>query len=137
LPAMRIRMWLPLAIFIGGIVAVAAAVASGEADVSLIVIFPVFTGSSGLFILGISLIILSFFASFGVLAMAPPDSQRQDLEQPLQPIQRDSRRETKYGGFVLIGPIPIAFGSDKSMTLLMLVIGFGIAVLLLIAFLVL
>jgi len=134
---MRTRMWLPFAMFVAGVVAVAAAVASGEAEVSLLVIFPVLTGSGGLFLLGIALIILSFFAGFGVLAMAPPDLERQSLGKPVQPIHQESGRQTKYGGVVLIGPIPIAFGSDKNMALAMLVIGVAIAVLLLVAFLIL
>ncbi len=134
---MRTRTWLPLAIFIGGAIAIAAAVASGEAEVSLLVIFPVFTGSSGLFLLGIGLIILSFFAWFGTLAMGLPETERQGIGQSTLPLQQEPRRETKYGGVVLIGPIPIAFGSDKNMALAMLVIGVIIAVLLLLAFLVL
>ena len=130
-------MLLPLGMFIGGVAAVVAAVASGEAEVSLLVIFPVFTGSSALFLLGITLIILSFFAGFGMLAMAPPDLERQGLGQPLKPIQQEPARDAKYGGVVLIGPIPIAFGSDKNTALAMLGIGVAIAVLLLIAFLIL
>ena len=116
-------MFLPLLIFAAGIVMVSATVAKGDADVSLVVIFPVFSGSSALFLLGVVLVILSFLAGFAMLATGQVETDRHGL-QPLGPERTVSaERGTKYGGVVLIGPIPIAFGSDKRIATLMLLIG--------------
>lgn len=38
------------------------------------------------------------------------------------------KRETRYGGVVLIGPVPIAFGSDRRLAIAMLVVGIIIAI---------
>lgn len=130
------RMWLPVAVFSTGMVSIAAAVVTGEAEVDLVVIFPVFSGSSGLFLLGTVLIILSFLIGFAMLAMsqaelaanmAPPStSQKQAVE-----------KKTQYGGVVLIGPLPIAFGSDRRIAVIMLVLGIATAIALISVFLML
>ena len=56
---MLLRMWVPVALFVAGACLIGEAVATGEAEVSLVVIFPVFTGSSAVFLLGTVLILLS------------------------------------------------------------------------------
>jgi len=102
---------------------VGATVATGEADVSLVIIFPVFSGSSALFLLGVVLVILSFLAGFAMLATGQVEMDKHG-PRPLGPERTVSaERGTKYGGVVLIGPIPIAFGSDKRIATLMLLIG--------------
>ncbi len=126
-------MWLPVAVFLAGLAAIAYSVATGQASVSLVVIFPVFSGSSGLFMLGVLLIVLSFFVAFAMLAtLAPsadPDQRTEAAGTTLEP----TKRKTSYGGVVLIGPIPIAFGSDKNIAMAMLVIGVVLAVVLIVA----
>ena len=116
------RTWVPIAVFLGGIACIAAAVITGEAEADLVLIFPVFRGSSGLFLAGILLIILSFFVGFAILAMT-----QAELAASLQPPSASERqgveKKTSYGGVVLIGPFPIAFGSDRKIALTMLVIG--------------
>jgi hypothetical protein len=44
---MRQVAWIPIAMFTGGLVLIASAVATGEAEVSLFLIFPVFSGATG------------------------------------------------------------------------------------------
>jgi uncharacterized protein (TIGR00304 family) len=124
--------------FLAGCLFIGYAVATGEAEVSLVIIFPVFSGSGALFLLGIVLIIASFFVGFALLAMGPTGRFPEDVPPPahLRPLE-ERRRTTKYGGVVLIGPIPIAFGSDKNLALFMLAIGIVLAGVFLVAFLIL
>ena len=121
------RTWLPVAVFLGGISCIAASVATGEARVDLVVIFPVFSGSSGLFITGIALIILSFMIGFAMLAMAQAELAA-NISSPKESKRPAFERKTKYGGLVLIGPVPIAFGSDRRLAIAMLVIGIAIVI---------
>src|SRR4030066_1434108 len=65
---MRTSLWIPIAVFAAGLALVATAVATGEADVSLFIVFPVFSGSSLVFLLGILLIISSFIVGFVLMA---------------------------------------------------------------------
>ncbi len=127
---LRPVVWLPVLIFAAGVICIAAAVAEGEADVSLVLIFPVFTGSSGLFFLGTALIVLSFFVGFVMLAMGQMEMGRVQKELG-QPAEQPVERRTRYGGVVLIGPVPIAFGSDRNIAVLMLIIGIVLAILVL------
>jgi len=121
------RLWAPVMVFFVGITCIAAAVATGEAEVNLVVIFPVFSGSSGLFLLGIVLIILSFLIGFAMLAMAQEDSAA-SIPVPTISQRPTIEKKTHYGGVVLIGPVPIAFGSDKRVAIIMLVLGIAMAI---------
>jgi uncharacterized protein (TIGR00304 family) len=118
--------WFPAAFFACGVALIAAAVATGEADVSLVVIFPLFSGSGWMFISGVLLMIAGFvtffFAMFSAAARGVPDTEpRTEVGLP------GRRPETRYGGVVLIGPVPIAFGSDRKTAMTMLVIGVVLA----------
>ena len=136
---MRLRpiIWIPIAVFVSGIACVAAAVAGGEADVSLFLIFPVFSGSSWLFILGTLLIVLSFFIGFAMIAVGGTEADRSQpgSVEPRSPAT--TQRKTTYGGVVLIGPIPILFASSKNMAILMLIVGIALAIVFLAALFVL
>lgn len=122
------KMWLiPVVVFLGGATCIAAAVATGQAEVDLVVVFPVFSGSSGLFLLGIGLILLSFLVGFVMLAI---------LQGSMMVMASDGGRargpmvekKTRYGGVVLVGPVPIAFGPNKKIAIVMLVLGIAMAV---------
>jgi uncharacterized protein (TIGR00304 family) len=121
------RTWVPVATFLGGIACIAASVATGEAEVDLVVIFPVFSGSSGLFLLGIGLIILSFLVGFAMLAMTQAELAA-NVVPPAMSQKPAVEKKTRYGGVVLIGPVPIAFGSDKRTAVIMLVLGIAMAI---------
>jgi len=124
------RMWIPVGLFVGGIVLIAAAVVSGDAEVSLLVVFPVFSGSSPLFLLGTLLIVLSFIVGFLMLALGQMQVAAGGNwpigNAPGTPTSGSPRRE--YGGVVLVGPVPIAFGSDRKIALMMLVVGIVLAI---------
>ena len=125
---MRTRFWIPVAMFIAGIALIATAVATGEADVSLIVVFPVFSGSSLVFLLAMLLIISSFVVGF--ILMATDHEPAEDrIQTESEGISGSGHRpRIQYGGVVLLGPIPIAFGSNKRLALIMLVVGVILAI---------
>lgn len=117
------RLIIPLSLFLTGAVAVAIAVATGEADVSLVLIFPVFSGSSGLFLLGVGLIVLGLLSGFAMML----HGQREPAASRVAPMGKENVHEgpeknVRIGGVALIGPIPIAYGSDKGMALAMMVL---------------
>ena len=126
---MRLRsiIWVPIAVFVSGITCIAAAAVGGEADVRLFLIFPVFSGSSWLFILGTLLIVLSFFVGFAMIAIGGTEADRSQpgSVEPRPPAT--TQRKTTYGGVVLVGPIPIVFASSKNMAIFMLIIGIALA----------
>lgn len=125
---MHPRIVVPIALFVSGIALIAAAVATGEAEVSLFLIFPVFSGSSGLFLLGTLLIVLSFVAGFIMLMFGQLEFNRLQIESSTPVGLPGQRKKTKYGGVVLIGPVPIAFGSDRNLAVLMLILGIVLAI---------
>ncbi|MFO7792930.1 MAG: DUF131 domain-containing protein [Candidatus Saliniplasma sp.] len=110
------RSMLPLILFLIGISLIILSVITGESQLALFLIFPVIYGAGLIMMIGILLIFLSFISLFFILPF-------QDDIQPTE-IQRDS----KWGGIIFIGPIPIVIGKDKSVTKFMLYIGLIIAV---------
>jgi len=129
--AMVPRHWIPIALFIGGLCVIFAAVASGQAEVSFLLVIPVFTGSSMVFLLGTGLILLSFVVGFMMLASGQAEFEQMTGAGTRATPSTRTERKTSFGGVVLLGPIPIAFGSDKKMAIIMLVVGVAIAILLL------
>lgn len=136
---MRLRpiIWVPIAVFVSGIACIAAAAVGGEADVRLFLIFPVFSGSSWLFILGTLLIVLSFFVGFAMIAIGGTEADRSQPGSVEPRPSATTQRKTTYGGMVLVGPIPIVFASSRNMAILMLIIGIALAIVFLGALLVL
>jgi uncharacterized protein (TIGR00304 family) len=130
---LNIRTLAPVGLFVAGVACIAASVASGETDVSLLVVFPVFTGSSGLFLLGTALVVFSFIVGFMALVAGQAELAGAMLGGRGAPGTAKAGTEKKYGGVVLIGPVPIAFGSDKTMALAMLVTGIVLAIVVLVA----
>lgn len=129
---MHPRLIVPVLFFAAGIGLIGLAVAQGDADVSLFLVFPVFSGSSGTFVLGTAFILLSFVSGFILLAMGQVEVASMDLRRAVDEVDGTGRRaKTKYGGVVLVGPVPIAFGSDQKIALAMLVVGIVVAVTLL------
>src|SRR5512137_438302 len=62
--SMRNRMLIPVAVFLVGVACIVAAAATGEAEVQLFIIFPLISGTSWLFVLGVLLIVASFILGF-------------------------------------------------------------------------
>ncbi|OGS42145.1 MAG: hypothetical protein A3K67_01110 [Euryarchaeota archaeon RBG_16_62_10] len=122
------RMLVPIALFVAGVSLIVVAVATGEAEVSLFLIFPVFSGSSGIFLLGTLLIVFSFIVGLSLMMMGQAGLARGALEPLPTAKEIEAGAGTRYGGVVLVGPVPIAFGSDKNLAVFMLVLGIALAI---------
>lgn len=118
---MTLKGLVPVFIFIAGIGIVIAAVATGEAEVQLFLIFPVFTGSSWMFIAGTLLILASIIVGMVLLFTGQGYFEQQYEPGAHEAEPAPKKRNTEFGGAVLIGPIPIAFGSNERIALWMLI----------------
>jgi uncharacterized membrane protein len=90
-----------LALIVAGVALLVAAVASGSASLALVVIVPVLTGRSLVFLAGALLLIVGLFT-------LPLAGSRADVDG--RPGRISPAEETETGGLILIGPIPIFFG---------------------------
>ncbi len=107
-------------------------VATGEADLSLVVVFPVISGTGGVFLLGMLLTTAGLLLGFALMAMGRAGcvGHREPAgtdESGLHHVGRE-KKETRYGGVVLIGPVPIVFGSNMRTAVTMLIVGIIFAV---------
>ena len=100
------------AVFVVGVLLVALSVLDGGASVSLVLIIPVISGSSLSFLFGVALLIAGFvtlvFAASegGITATAPPSAE----SSPASPNAGGA------GGLILVGPVPIVFGSWRGIS---------------------
>ena len=99
------RMLVPIALFVAGVSLIVVAVATGEAEVSLFLIFPVFSGSSGIFLLGTLLIVFSFIVGLSLMMMGQAGLARGALEPLPTAKEIEAGARTRYGGVVLVGPV--------------------------------
>jgi uncharacterized protein (TIGR00304 family) len=114
---------LALALLLGGIGLIALSIMTGEGSVYLALFIPVFAGSGPLGIAGIACIAGAFFSyfyglveDFRVLGEEAGEGGRavpREGKRPVEGGHARTGRGMKSGGVVLIGPIPIIFGSDK------------------------
>jgi uncharacterized protein (TIGR00304 family) len=117
-----------IALLIIGMGATAWSVYAGLTRFYLVVIVPVFTSDS---LLGM-LPLLAIFAGIVLMALAPAfypdDEDGKRTEDNMTGGPRNGVNRPKVGGVVLIGPIPILFGTDKRTTL----IAAGLAIMILV-----
>jgi uncharacterized membrane protein len=137
----RILMVASVAMVLGGLAALIAAYAQGDADLSVVLIFPVLSGSGGVFAAGVLLFMGGFFLLF--LSWSMRTMSRMALEDDGAPSPAAAPPASgggpggpvpasggpQWGGVVFIGPIPIAFGSNPRMNRIMLVAAIVMAVL--------
>ncbi len=107
---------LGLALFLVGLM-------SQDTRLYLILIIPVLETSSPIAIIGIGLMISSFFVYMIGIASRH--------EGGLGP---SGRARTKAGGIILIGPIPIIFASDSKTAMILMVLSLAIILILIFAF---
>jgi uncharacterized protein (TIGR00304 family) len=100
-----------LALIVSGLLALVLAVVLGEADVVLFVIIPVIYGGGPLGALAILVIFAGVVVLFLSYAAAPPVAE----DGPADDRPEGSGTKREFGGVVLIGPIPIVFGSARSL----------------------
>ncbi len=101
-----------VAALVAGVALVALSVAEGGANVALVVIIPVLSGSSITFVVGVMLLIAGFLSlPFAIAAEwgEEPTTLPSSATAPME-------GQGGVGGFVLVGPVPIVFGSWKGIS---------------------
>lgn len=128
-------LFLPISLFVIGIIFLGYGILIDEVQVGLIVFIP-FVISSGVFgFLGISCIFLSMISLFFVLSKLSWDqSQRetQSRDYETEMMRPSSEKKVQTGGVIFIGPIPIIFGSNKKITRYMIIVSIIIFILIII-----
>ena len=105
---------------------------SGSGGVALFFVFPVFY-STGLYgALGMFLIFVGFFILFLAPFYYANDTYEGMSDHTTFPHEENEKGSAHFGGVILIGPIPIVFGSDKNYALYALLITLLILVFILI-----
>ncbi len=130
---MRPLSLIPIGILVAGLALVAVSVVSGDAEVSLAVVFPVISGSDPLFLIGVAFIVTGMLTGFALFFAPLRGSELQSEHLGQDDVGGGTEgRSTKYGGVILIGPVPIAFGSSARIAYMMLAVAVGIVILLLV-----
>lgn len=132
------RKWLlaSLSLFALGVALIIASVSNGEGQVGLFLIFPFIVTQGWMGVAGSLLIFLAIISVFiGIWTSA---TQNQD-QVPFEKNSPTPAVQTKknYGGVMLIGPIPIVFGSDEKVAKSMLIIAAAILAVFVLVFLIL
>ena len=109
---MRLAIIAAAALWIAGLALVVLAIVRGDATVSLVLIVPVVSGSSVDFLLGVALVIAGFVALFWVAVAGGLEWDRVPAEATPAPESGSSGA----GGLLLIGPVPIVFGSWRGIS---------------------
>jgi uncharacterized protein (TIGR00304 family) len=121
------RKWLlaSLLLFVSGVALIIASVSNGEGQVGLFLIFPFIVTQGWMGAAGSLLLFLAVISVFiGLWASATHDPGQAPVENS-SPMPA-ARTKKSYGGVVLIGPIPIVFGSDEKIAKSMLIIAAAI-----------
>lgn len=138
---MRTGRRVSLVVLLAGLALIAWGVIRGEVSVHLVVLIPVVTGTGPIATLGM-LATMGGLVGWVLTGLAPPARddrsarRADDARGPRQPSDRAPGRveretETRGGGVLLIGPFPIAWGSDRSSLIAVIV---AAVVLMLVAF---
>ncbi len=139
----RLFPLIPLALFGGGVALIVASVATGEGRLFLFLVFPGIVTGGILGILGFLLIVLAFLVGFvqswrGEAATPLAGDQPWEPSRTEPPPSGSPRSEIprrRFGGILLLGPIPIVFGTDRKITLAMVVLGIVLTAVALVLFL--
>ena len=113
--------------FILGLVFFVLGVLSGEIKTGFIVVFPFLVGSGVYAFLGVFFVIIAILLfMFGLIRSKVASSEPPFDEDEKRDIQKE--KSVKGGGVVLIGPVPIVFGSNWKIAVLMMVLAIIIIV---------
>lgn len=100
------------ALFVAGLALVALSVAQGGASITLVVIIPVISGSSLTFLGGVVLLLAGFLA-----LLFSYSGGWEEESSSLSPGATPTTTGTGgAGGLVLVGPVPIVFGSWRGVS---------------------
>jgi uncharacterized protein (TIGR00304 family) len=131
------RIGLPLTLLIIGLLLLAYSVIEQKGEIHWIVFIPVFSSTSIFAFIGTILIIVGIFLFFWgwIRDVARPAESGETGTQDAGSSQPTSARtpgaprtDKRFGGIVLIGPIPVIFGSDPKMAIILI----GLAIVLII-----
>lgn len=95
----------------GAIGVIADAVLRGGATFGVFLIVPFVAGSSPLLLLGVVLLVVGFFALSWALAARAGERLEEGTAGSAAPAPGATPPRASYGGFLLIGPVPIVFGN--------------------------
>jgi uncharacterized membrane protein len=113
---MRWLRWLGISAMIVGACLLSYAVYLGEVVVALVLIFPVIISTGGVGAAALLLLVLGFIALvLSCFSLGEGDVETSD---ELGPEGGGKGRGSGFGGVVLIGPVPIIFGSDRRTALI-------------------
>lgn len=101
---------LALALAVAGVVLIGASIADGSTQVYLLVIVPVLTGASALFLGGV----LCLALAMGLSVLVVADREEPPAARPPDD-QGGAPEGSSTGGVLLIGPLPIFFGSASAL----------------------
>ena len=109
-------------IFISGIVFFSLGILTKEMEIGVVLIFPFMVGSGIYALLGfISIFIATILFMFGFASIAGAGSSGLDVKRDDE-YQLQKKTPVKGGGVVLIGPIPIVFGSNWKIAAIMVIL---------------
>lgn len=114
-----------LLLAVSGIILLGYSAASGEGSAGVVLFIPFFSGSGIFSFLGALCIMAAIFMGFIGFAASQAgfeDSQNNPEKRPGQSSQSGPRKSVKGGGVVMIGPIPIIFGSDSKTAMVLVVL---------------
>ena len=114
---MKARL-LSLVMIVAGISVLCYGIMSGQGGISFILFIPVLHASGPVAAVGGLLLMLGFFMLFTTGFVLRPTTQTAPLHSELG----YKSVEAKSSGILLIGPIPIIFGNDKRMVLVLSII---------------
>jgi uncharacterized protein (TIGR00304 family) len=123
---------LSLICLIVGMVFFAQGILSGEIETGIAVVFPFIVGSGIYAMLGfifVFLAILLFIVGFTQMAGGTSDFRVEDDD--LAPQKKSS---VKGGGVILIGPIPIVFGSNWKIAVILMIVAILLIITAVVAF---
>ena len=128
--------WAAIALFVLGVALLAVAIATGQATVYLVLVFPMVQATGGIAFAAIAAVFGAFLLLFASFALAPPGLTAAESPStsppPTESPAETPRRQTRAGGVIFLGPLPIVFGSDRQVARWMIVAAFVLFVLLLV-----
>lgn len=128
---MRRGTALALGLFILGLALLAVSVLYGSGSVFLALIFPIYYGTDIWGFLGIICLIGALFLGFLTLVPRGMPVKSPKGDQQVAPPAKGSQK--KFGGVIMVGPLPIIVGSDMKMTIVAMVLAIIIIVILVVS----